>query len=208
MAALLISSSHLLKSAEHPSPPSFQMEMLMTLRKCRPFSTAKCIHLFSHIIYYKRHDCCKDWGIWGWILFHWYFSFTDGRRDFWYSQSGDELRVNGSRSTVLSLPHSTLLLKRSPKDEAGTWLSSNPDQLLGTRIDIRYFLCFQHVSVCSCKSLHPHGFWVKGKMIYKIIEFLQVQNEMSGHPEINHNPKDSKVNRNIASKRVEKLFKV
>lgn len=201
MAAHLISIPHLLKSAEHPSPPSFQMEMLMTLRKCRPFSTAKYIHLFTNIIYYKRHDCCKDWGIWRWILCHWHFPFTDGRRDFCYSQSGDELRASGSRSTALSLPQFSLLLKRIPEDEAGTWLSSNPDQLLETRIDIRHFLCFV-VSVRSCKSLHPCGFWVKGKMMYEIIELSQVQNEMSVYPEINHNPKHSEHKRNIATKRI------
>lgn len=168
MAALLISRPHLLKSAEHPSPPSFQMEMLMTPCKRRPCSTAKRIHLFSDIIYYKRHDCCKDWGIWGWILFHWHFPFTDGRRDFCYSHSGDELRASSSWSTALSLPQPSLLLQRIPEDEAGTSrLSSSPDQLLKTRIHIRHFLCFAAACHAAVNNCIPPWFLSKWKMIYK-----------------------------------------
>lgn len=74
------------------------------------------------------------------------FPFTDGRRDFCYSQSRDELGAHGSWSTALSPPQPSLLLKRIPKDKAGTWLFFSPDQLLETRIDVRHFLCF--VATC------------------------------------------------------------
>lgn len=186
MAALSHLQPHLLKPAKHPSPPSFQMEMLMMLHKRRPFSTEKCIRLFSDIIYYKRHDCRKDWGISGWILCHWHFPFTDGRRDFCYSQSGDELRAHSSRSAAPSPPQSSLLLKRIPEDEAGTWLCSNPDRLLESRIGVRHFsfVLFQRVSVQSCKSVHPPWFLSKVK-IREIIIF----NIFSAYREIIHDPK-------------------
>lgn len=164
MASLLISSPHLLKSAKHPSPPSFQMEMLMTLRTCRPFSTAKCIHLFSDIIYYKRHDCCKDWRIWGWILFHWHFPFTDGRRDFCYSQNGDELRASERQSEHCAEPASVFFIAQENPWRWGrnmAVLQPKPVARNQNRHQTFPLFCFNISQCTDAEVCIPHGFWLR-----------------------------------------------